>query len=260
MRTPKVGLVLGSGAFRGLAHIGVLQVFEEEKLPIDLISGCSIGSLVGGAYAAGRTAAELEQMALSFVDREYYDLVPPRKGFLKGQKLQNFVRELTNDLAIEDMPLPFSCVACDISRGETVVFRDGPAHEAIRASISVPGVFIPHEYRGMRLIDGCVMNSLPVDAARSMGADIVVAVDVSYRGAPAEDEGVIETLLCAIDLSQWHHTQLALRDTDVSIFPDLEGVSLINSSTAELAIANGRRAAQEAVEAIRRAIDSWWDV
>ncbi|MBQ4086563.1 MAG: patatin-like phospholipase family protein [Clostridia bacterium] len=260
MRRPKIGLVLGSGAFRGLAHIGVLQALEENRIPVDLLSGCSIGSLVGGAYCAGLTPAELEHLALNFADHQYYDLVPPRQGFLKGNKLQSLAQELTRDLSIEQMRIPFACVACDMNHGEQVVFREGPAHEAIRASVSIPGVFVPHEYRGMRLIDGCCMNSLPVDVVRRMGADIVIAVDVSYRGGPTHAVSIVETVLCAIDLAQWQHTQLALKETDVAIFPSLEGVSLINSSTAALAIENGRLAAQEVLPLIRETIDRWWDI
>lgn len=260
MQQPKIGLVLGSGAFRGLAHIGVLEVLEEEKIPVHMVAGCSIGSMIGGAYCAGVSPKQLEELALHFNDREYYDLVPPRQGFLKGKKLQAFVQKITGGINIEDMPLPFACVACDMNRGEVVVFRDGPAHEAIRSSVSIPGVFIPHVYRGARLIDGCCMNSLPVDVARQMGADIVIAVDVSYRGGPAQSSDIIETLLCAIDLSQWQQTQTALQDTDIAIFPDLTGVSLANSSTAALAIENGRAAARAALPDIRKKIEHWWDI
>jgi len=260
MRIPKIGLVLGSGAFRGLAHIGVLQVLEEARIPIDMVAGCSIGSMIGGAYCAGVSPKELEQIALNFSDIQYYDLVPPRQGFLKGSRLQAFVREITQDLSIEQLRVPFACVACDISRGEQVVFRDGPAHEAIRSSISIPGVFVPHEYRGMRLVDGCCMNTLPVDAARQMGADIVIAVDVNYRSGAAHTGSIVETVLCAIDLAQRQQTLVALQDADIAIFPDLEGASLVNSSTAAMAIENGRKAAQEALVQIQKKIDCWWDV
>lgn len=260
MKHPKIGLVLGSGAFRGLAHIGILQVLQEEQIPIDLVVGCSIGSMIGGAYCAGITPDELENMALNFSDIQYYDLVPPRQGFLKGQKLQDFVREMTGGICIEDMRVPFACVACDMNRGEQVIFRDGPAHEAIRGSISIPGAFIPHEYRGMRLIDGACMNGLPVDVARQMGADIVIAAEVSNRSGIPQGTSILETVLCAFDLAQWQNTQLSLKDADVALFPDIEGLSLINSSTAAQAIENGRRAARESMGLIREKIERWWDI
>lgn len=257
MTRPKIGLALGSGAFRGIAHIGVLQILQEHHIPVDMIAGCSVGSIVGGAYCAGQSPYALASILQGLNDREYYDFMPPRQGLLRGARLQKLVEQLTAGMAIEDMPLPFACVACDMNSGDLITFREGPAHEAIRGSISVPGVFVPHEYRGFRLIDGGCMNSLPVDVAREMGADIVIAVDVSYRGAPSPNCSIVETLLCAFDLAQWQNTRASLSNADIAIFPDLQGVSLINSSTAALALENGRRAALEAVPRIQAAMQNW---
>lgn len=252
---PKIGLALGAGAFRGIAHIGVLQVFAEQGVPIDMISGCSVGSIVGGAYCAGQSPYALEKICGELNDHEFYDFVPPREGLLRGAKLQKLVERLTAGMNIEDMPLPFACVACDMNSGDSITFREGPAHEAIRGSISVPGVFVPHEYAGFRLIDGGCMNALPVDVVREMGADIVIAVDISDRSAPAAHSGIIETLLRAFDLAQWQQTRQSISKADITVFPSLEGVSTVNSSTAALALSNGRKAAQEAVPRIREAIE-----
>lgn len=250
-----VGLALGSGAYKGLAHIGVLEVLQEERIPVDMIAGSSIGAMVGGAYCAGNSPHVLEKLVLSLNERNFYDFVAPRLGFIKGEKAQAFIKQLTADMNIEDMPLPFAAVACDMNSGETVVFREGKAHEAIRGSISVPGVFLPHEYGPYRLIDGGVVDRVPVRAARAMGAQVVIAVDVGYRGGASHPKNIMDVLMYAVEIGEWRRMEDTVSTADVQIVPNLEGVSGSTLQNAAQAIRAGREAALAALEDIRRAVE-----
>ena len=177
----KIGLALGSGAARGLAHIGVLKVLEENKIPIDLIAGTSIGALVGGAYAVGMSVDEMERIAME-VDWKrlgrLMDFVIPRAGFINGKKVKTFIKTLVKNKKIEELKIPFAAVATDIYTGEEVVIQQGLIVEAIRASASIPGIFTPVRNGGKILVDGGLVNPIPISVVKKMGADIIIAVNV----------------------------------------------------------------------------------
>ena len=180
-REKKLGIALGSGSSRGFAHIGILRVFEDENIPIDYIAGTSIGAYIGAIYSAG-AIKELEEFILSLDWKKlfrYYDLRLSKSGIFSGKKIMELLEMVLDGKNFEELYIPFSCVAVDIKRAKEVVFESGDILKAIRASLSMPGVFTPVEYGDMLLVDGGIMNPVPVDIVKSMGADIVIAVDLS---------------------------------------------------------------------------------
>ena len=177
-----IGLALGSGSARGLAHIGVIHALEEAGITIDVVAGTSIGALIGSVFAAGKLEA-IERDYLEFDWKKiayFFDVVFPRSGLIDGTKVANFVQQYITSNAIENLPLPFHSVATDIGTGEEIVFKQGDIIEAVQASISAPGIFTPVRFGERILVDGGLVNPVPVSVAKSMGADLVVAVDLNH--------------------------------------------------------------------------------
>ena len=180
-KRPKIGLALGSGGSKGLAHIGVIKALEENNIPIDFIAGSSIGAMVGGFYASGLSAKEIEKIALSVNWRRVFSvLFEPhlKQGLIGGEKLKTFIEDYINGKKFEDCKIPFVAVAIDLKTGEAVVLNKGEMAQAIKASISIPLIFKPAEVDGRMLADGGLSVPVPVEIARSMGADIVIAVNL----------------------------------------------------------------------------------
>ncbi len=179
----KIALVLGSGAARGLAHIGVLKVLEQQGIPVDLIVGCSMGAMVGGAFAAGLNSKQIEEIACETNWKRVIQLLFPRRfrrdGLLDGERVEEFLISLLGEAKIENLPLQFACVATDIRSGEEIILNSGSLVNAIRASISFPFLFQPVHLNNNYLIDGGVVNPVPVSVAHQMSADFVIAVNVT---------------------------------------------------------------------------------
>lgn len=177
-----LALVLSAGGLRGLAHIGVIKVLEKNNISIDIITGTSAGALIGGVYASGVSSQEIEEIALGMnyrnFGRLFFDFSRPGLGLIKGDKITKFIHEKLKEKKIENFPIKFACIAVDIIKGQKVVFKEGDAAIAIRASISVPGVFQPVKYLNSFLVDGGICEPLPIETAIDMGADILVASDV----------------------------------------------------------------------------------
>ncbi len=183
MTRPTVGLALSSGGARGAAHTGVLQVLAANDIPIDLIVGTSIGAMVGGLYAAGVPLERIEQEWLNTdLVQVAKNLMPTfsRHGWSSGSRVSQMLQRLVGEAQIEELPLKFVAVAADINSGEEVVIQQGPLVEAIRASASIPGLFVPAAFQGHLLVDGGLVNPLPVDVVRRLGAQLVIAVDLGY--------------------------------------------------------------------------------
>jgi len=181
-KTPKVGLALSGGAARGLAHIGVLKALEEESIPIDMIAGTSAGALVGACYAKERKAAVLEEIALGVDWKKLahladLNLILLWKGFVQGQKVKSFLSSLIGDIGFEDLEIPLAIVATDAENMEEVIINEGSVIEAVRASISMPVILTPVGWRDRFLIDGGVVNPMPVNVVRNMGAEVIIAVN-----------------------------------------------------------------------------------
>ncbi len=268
----KIALVLSSGGPRGAAYIGVLKVLEEHKIPISLVVGSSIGAMIGGAFAAGVSAAQLEREWLKIdLWRIARSLQPtlPIHGWSSGSAVERILREiLGGDRRIEELPIPFVAVATDLDTGERVLLKEGSLIEAIRASFSIPGLFVPVERDGRYLADGGLVSPLPVDVARQLGAEAVIAVEVNlgskrYRMAhpPKGAPGLFEALDLAISIFVWRLTELTLElfPPEVLISPEMPDDSLVGNLSyhrAEERIALGEAAARAQLPAIFRLLDA----
>ncbi|MBZ8143805.1 esterase, partial [Rubrivivax gelatinosus] len=185
-RPPRVGLALGGGAARGFSHIGVIQVLEENGIRPDLVAGTSAGSLVAALYASGKTGAELGMLAMTMDEGAITDWAFPGRALLRGEALARYVREHTGGRAIEQMRLPLGIVATDLDSGAAILFQRGDTGTAVRASSAVPAVFQPVTIGGREYVDGGLVSPVPVRFARQMGAELVIAIDISAvpDGAP----------------------------------------------------------------------------
>lgn len=176
---PKLGLALGSGAARGLAHIGVLKVLEEARIPIDVITGTSMGAFIGAMYAAGVPVVQMEKVALEidwFSMARLLDPVLPTSGLTDGKKLVSFMAELLPARAFSDLRMPLAVTATDINTGEAIIIRQGDLLEALRASLAFPGIFLPVRFGNRLLVDGGLCNPIPTDVAHTLGADRIVGI------------------------------------------------------------------------------------
>jgi len=249
----KVGLALGGGAGRGFAHIGVLQVLKEAGVPIDCICGCSMGAFIGSVYAAGSDLSMMEKLSIHLTDKDFFDVTLPRSGLIKGERFRQLSKLLTKDKTFDELSIPFSCVACDLEEAKTVVFQTGKVYEAVRASISIPGVFQPHYIDGKMYVDGGVLDIIPIEQTRQMGADYVIAVDVS---APCEfrkiKPKVYDILMRANDIVGYRYKQTKIYSGDVLIQPDLKEINPYTNADAALAIERGREAAKAAMAKIKK--------
>lgn len=243
VRPPRVGVALGGGAARGFAHIGVLQVLEEQGIRPDLVVGTSAGSVVGALYAAGKTPTELATMAMSLDESLITDWVFPSRSLLKGEALARFVRTHTGGKLIDAMRMPLGIVATDLQTGQPILFRKGDVGTAVRASSAVPAVFEPVRINGREYIDGGAVSPVPVRFARQMGAEVVIAVDISAIPEGMPTKGPIDILLQTYNIMGHAISQFELQDADVVMRPKLEGIGSAEFSARRLSILAGREAA-----------------
>lgn len=229
-----LGLALGSGGGRGIAHIGILVALEEAGIKPDYISGCSIGAVVGGCYSAGISAHEIRDIALRLKTRDIVDIGPSlvsRMALLRSKKVEELLAEYLGDTLIEDMPVRFNCVATDLIAGRLHTFESGKATLAVQASCAIPGVFRPVELDDMLLVDGGCLCRVPVKAVKDMGADVVVAVDVlSNVSQPIEKVGnILSLMLRVFDLMDANQTDMRSQIegdiADIVIKPVIDSVS-----------------------------------
>ena len=254
---PKVGLVLSGGASRGFAHVGVIKVLEEEGIPIDIIVGTSAGSLTGALYAYYTNGQILEREARSLRVEDVFDfsIFSIGVGVVKGEKIVDFVENRIKVKNIEDLKIPFAAVATDLNTGKKVVFKRGSISKAIRASTSISGIFIPLVSGGQILVDGGVVDSLPVDVARDMGADVVIAVDVTASSTNFDIKNVVDIIIQTFNIMGSEINKYKAKEADVIIRPDVGGLGIIDFSQKDYLILQGERAARMAIPAIREAIE-----
>lgn len=255
----KIGLALGGGAARGLAHIGVLQVFKERGLPVDCVAGCSMGAVIGGIYCAGEDMYELQSTALSVSERAFLDLGRPHKGVLRGKKTEDYIDTLCKGKTFEECVIPFCAAATDLVTSRTVPLTSGRLSHAIRASISIPGVFEPVDWEDMTLVDGGVTDRVPVDLCRDvLGAQYVIAVDVAFRGwRRAKPTNIIQTIYQSFETSDWCNVRNALPNSDIVIAPDVGPYDEKNLRDASACIDAGREAAEAAISRIKNDLELW---
>jgi len=251
---PKVALVLGGGAVRGFAHVGVIKVLEAQGIIPDLIVGTSAGSVVGALYAAGYSGFELQKIAFKLEEDSVGDWVLPDRGFIKGEALQNFINKAVLNKPIEKLRKPFSAVATDLQSGEIVVFSRGNTGMAVRASSSVPGVFQPVTINGHDYVDGGLVSPVPIKVARSLGADVVIAVDISARPKNGKIEGLTDILLQTFGIMGQTIRNQELPEADVLIRPATGSFGSSDFAQKHLAILEGEKAAQAALPLIRQKI------
>jgi NTE family protein len=253
-RPPRIALALGGGAARGFAHIGVLQVLEEQGIKPDIVVGTSAGSLVAALYASGKTPTELASMAMSLDESSITDWMFPGRGLMKGEALARFVRQHTGGRAIDGMPIPLGIVAADLQNGQPILFRRGDPGMAVRASSAVPGVFEPVKIGGREYIDGGAVSPIPVRFARQMGADLVIAVDISAIPEGQPTRGAVDILLQTFNIMGHAISQYELQDADVVMRPKLEGIASTDFGSRRLSILAGREAALSELAALKARI------
>ena len=249
-RQAKVAVVLGAGASKGFAHIGVLKVLESNKIPVHMIVGTSAGSFVGSLYAYGFNAFELQKLSFALQKDDVVDLTIPDNGFIKGEKLEGYINYILRNTPIEKLRIPFYAVATDFQTGKEVVFGSGNTGTAVRASCSIPGIFVPPVISGKMYVDGGVVSPVAVDAARRYGADIVIAVDISSDVESAMPTGTIDTILQSIGIMYSKLSAVQLARADVVIKPKVGYIGSSDFSKRHEAVLEGEKAAIEALPKI----------
>jgi NTE family protein len=251
-RRRKLGLALGGGAARGLAHIGVLKVLEEESIPIDYVAGTSVGSLIGVLHCCGHSWQDILRIAGEIDWADVISFSLPRRGLVRTEKLERLVDRLVRGKRIEELPVPFRAVAVDISRGETVVFQEGPAARAVRASCSIPAIFEPTEWQGRLLVDGGLMNDVPADVARAMGAEVTLGVDLSAGPLGGRvPENILEVVLFSLSILMRSRSQPGLESSDILVRPDLKEFPLHDLKHLEQMVARGEEAMRAQLPRLR---------
>ena len=253
-RPPRIGLALGGGAARGFSHIGVIQVLEENGIRPALVVGTSAGSLVAALYAAGKSGTELAAMALTMDESAITDWSFPSRGLIRGEALARYVREQTAGLAIEQMKLPLGIVATDLDTGAGVLFQRGDTGVAVRASSAVPAVFQPVKIGNREYVDGGLVSPVPVRYARQMGADLVLAVDISSPPEGQATGDAMKMLLQTFAIMSKSINSFELREADLVLRPSLAGVGSADFTARRRAIIAGREAALKALPALKARI------
>ena len=253
-KPPKIGLALGGGAARGFAHIGVLQVLEEQGIKPDLIVGTSAGSVAATLYASGKTPVEMADMAMTMDESSITDWMFPGRSLLKGEALAKYVRGFTGGTQIENMRLPLGIVATDLNSGQPILFRKGDAGTAVRASSSVPGVFQPVKIGTREYVDGGLVSPVPVRFAKLMGADLIIAVDISSIPEGQPTKGAIDILMQTFNIMGHSISQYELKDADIVMRPKLEGVGSADFGQRRLSILAGREAALSVLQQLKEKI------
>lgn len=256
-----LGLALGSGGARGIAHIGFIKALEEEQIKIDYVSGCSMGAVVGGCYASGMEIDKIKQIALALKTRDVMDVSPAvitKLSLLRSKKVMKLLRFYLGDKKIEDFEIPFTCVATDLYSGRLHTFKDGDAAHAILSSSTIPTVFRPVKAEGALYIDGGCLCRVPVKQVKEMGADVVIAVDALKNTAEPVDKvtNIIKMLLRVFDVMDNNQTQQARELNrgiyDMWIEPEMAGMSQYVIKDLDKAYEEGYKAGKENAEKIKK--------
>jgi len=253
----KVGLALGSGVARGLAHIGVLKVLEEENIPIDMIAGTSMGALIGAFYAYGQTVEQMEHMAMSLGERRLsflFDPVLPKTGLIRGRKIEETLKEVIGTAEFSDLKMPFACVATDINNGDEVIINEGTVWDAVRASSTLPVVLAVAKREGKYLVDGTLVNPVPVSIVQAMGADFIITVNVvpHHEIAGKTEPNIFTIIMQTIHISSYRFMRENLEGADIIIEPELEKIGYADLHRARECIWQGEMAAKKMIPEIKK--------
>lgn len=249
---PKIGLALGGGAARGFAHIGVIKMLEAQGIVPDVVVGTSAGAVVGALYAAGLDAFAIQKAAIQLDEKLFADWTFGGRGLLKGEALQEYINQHIHRRTLEKLAKPFATVATDLATGERVVFRTGDTGMAVRASAAVPGVFQPAQFNGRSYVDGGLTSPVPVVAAREMGADFVIAVDISAKPEGQPTDSVSAILWQTTTIMGGIIAANELKGADVVIRPRLPYVKSWDFNARHDAMIEGERAALAALPGLKQ--------
>jgi len=284
MNRQKVGLALGGGAARGLAHIGVMEVLDKEGIPIDMIAGTSVGAIIGGYYASKKDVKSMRPLAVAFgaqrlryfsdftlphfstvrplakafgLENKSYlsDFTQPWTGIIKGQRIETELKKIIGaETRFEDLHIPFSCIAVDIDNGEEVVIHDGKVWEAVRASSSIPVFFNVVKMHGRNLVDGGLMNPVPTKTVRDMGADFVISVNVLPYKATSDtrEPSIFSIMMKAFYILDAKFINASIKDSDAVIEPDVVHIAFTDFQRAEECIEIGAATARKVVPVIKK--------
>ncbi len=249
----KIGLALGGGAARGFAHVGVIQVLEEAGIRPDLVVGTSAGSLVAALYASGKTPAQLLQLSQSMDEATFADWQMPglSRGLIKGEALARYVNQQVNQMPIEAMPMPLGMVATELKTGDPILFRRGDTGTAVRASSAVPAIFQPVTISGRDYVDGGLVSPVPVRFAKEMGAQFVIAVDISSPPEGATTDGSVQILLQTFSIMSKSINRFELLNAELVIRPNLTGIASSDFGSRVKSIQAGRAAMLAALPGLK---------
>ena len=254
---PIIALVLGSGGARGYAHIGAIEVLERAGIRPDLIVGTSAGSLVGALYAQGKNAAQLRDIALNMKANDVRDIRLDKKGFFDGKKIEDYVNHLVRNTPLHQLKIPMYVVATQLQHGQKVVFNYGDTGQAVRASVSIPSMFIPTNIAGMEYVDGGLVSPVPVKVARDLGADMIIAVDILAQPAYTETNNVWGLFNQNINIMQQQLAQQELQYADIVIQPDLrEKAHIFDVRGREMTMQAGSEAAEQQLATLQQVLDT----
>ena len=253
-----IGLALGGGASKGFAHIGVIKVLEENNIPIKIVTGTSAGALVGSLYASGMNAPRLQREAENLQRADLVDLTLSTSGFIRGEKLQNYINRKVGNRPMQQFPIKFAAVATDFESGKPVVFNVGNAGQAVRASASIPNVFQPVIIGNRKYVDGGLSQPVPVSAAKKMGANFIIAVDISARPAKNVSQGMFSYLDQTFNVMSQTALRQELGQANVVIKPQvLELGSVGGFDQKQRAIQLGEQATRAALPEIKRKLAAY---
>lgn len=253
-REPVIAIALGGGGAKGFAHIGVLKVLESHGIKPKIVTGTSAGSFVGSLYASGKSPYQLQQLALNFKESDIRDLTLNRQGFVLGQKLQDYVNQQVGNKPIQQFPIRFAAVATRLDTGRKADFIKGNTGQAVRASCSIPNVFVPASIGGQKYVDGGLVSPIPVKTAKAMGADLVIAVDISARptgNTPINMWGLLDQ---TINIMGQQSINEELGQANVVIQPKVGHIGTLDLKASNQTILEGEKATQLKIRAIEKAI------
>jgi len=259
----KIGLALGAGGARGFCHIGVIEVLQENNIPIDIVTGCSMGAMIGGGFAAGVSCKEMRVTAKQITTTAVFDVdflnirsnLRSRGGIARGERAMKIFKQFAGDILIEDCKIPFAAIAADMRGQQLYKFKNGPLWQAIRASISIPAIFQPVEHNNKLLVDGGLLRRMPITEARELGADIIIAVDAIGAPRPLNSTSTFSILDASYQMIDWRSAQHEGKQADILITPDLGDRSSFLFRNNEEAIQKGREAALVALPLIQNLIN-----
>lgn len=257
-KAPKVALVLGGGAARGFAHIGVIQALEESGIPIDMVVGTSAGSVVAALHASGKSGTELQRIALSMEEASFSDWRLPlfTPGVIKGEALARFIRAQVDAKQIQDLPIRLGIVATDLQSGQGILFQRGDVAMAVRASSAIPAVFQPVSISGHEYVDGGLVAPVPVSYARQMGAEVIIAVDISAAPQANASQDSFQILMKTFAIMGNSINRFELRDADVVVKPSLQGLSSTSFVSRKEAITAGYQSMLSMLGKLRNVIQT----